>query len=84
MLWFENPTTFRVTYVLQNGDEVSAEVWRNSAADHELLVDIIVALCEGRFRPTRGFALVETSKKIVKLPIYPGAALHRAREGFED
>jgi hypothetical protein len=71
MLWFENPTTFRVTYLLANGDEVNAEVWRISAADHERLADILVSLCEGKPTEDRGFALVQTPKRPAKLPIYP-------------
>jgi hypothetical protein len=70
-LWFENSTTFRVTYVLPEGDEVSAEAWRVSAADHETLVEVLVALCEGRLTIDRHFASVETAKRPVKLPIFP-------------
>jgi hypothetical protein len=69
-LWFEDPTTFRVTYLLPDGDEVSAEVWRISAADHETLVDVLVALCEGRLTVDGHFAVVETAKRPVKLPVY--------------
>jgi len=84
VLWLENPTTFRVTTVLPNGGEVSAEVWRISAADHERLVDILVSLCEGKSTVDGHFVWVETAKRPVKLPVYPAAALRRAREGFED
>lgn len=84
VLWFENPTTFRVTYVIQGGDEVSFEVWRISAADHERLVDILVSLCDGRLTRDGRYVFVETAKRPVKLPVYPAAALRRAREGFED
>jgi hypothetical protein len=84
VLWFENPTTFRVTYVLPDGDEMSAELWRNSAGDHERLVDILVSLCDGRLTRDGHYVFVETAKRPIKLPVYPDAALRRAREGFED
>lgn len=84
VLWLENSTTFRVTYVLPNSDEVSAEIWRISAADHRRLVDILVSLCGGRLTVDGHFVFVETAKRLVKLPVYPAATLRRAREGFED
>jgi hypothetical protein len=83
-IWFEKATIFWVTFVVPDGDELSRDIWRNSAVDHARLVDIIVSLCTGRFELSRRFVLVETSKKTLKLPMYPAAVLHRAREGFED
>jgi hypothetical protein len=75
VLWLEDSITFRVTHLLRNGDEVSAEIWRNFTADHVRLVDILVALCEGKLTQRGRIAVVEMAKP-VKLPIYPATVLN--------
>lgn len=84
VLWFENAATFWVTLVLPNGDKVSGELWRTSSAAQERIIDVVVSLCTGQFAVQGDDAVVETSKRPVKLPVFPGLVVWPAKDVRDD
>lgn len=83
-LWFEGPTTFFVSLVLPNGDEVSEEMWRNSAQDQQRLIEVLAALCRGDFTDDHDGVRVQAAGRSIRLNVFPAIVLKRARDGFTD